>query len=58
MPDEYITRVVDPGAGGIDLFVLGIFAWALLEFANVYYGNSQHALDLTIEAVATALEAR
>ena len=51
IPDEYITRVVDPGAGGIDLFVLGIFAWALLGFSNVYYGNAQHALDLTIEAV-------
>ena len=33
------------------MFVLGIFAWALLGFANVYYGNAQHALDLTIEAV-------
>ena len=51
VPDKYITRVVDPGAGGIELFVLGIFAWALLGFSNVYYGNAQHALDLTIEAV-------
>lgn len=51
VPDQYITRVVDPGAGGIDLFVLGIFAWALMGFANVYYGNAQHALDVTIEAI-------
>ncbi len=51
VPDKYITRVVDAGAGGIDLFVLGVFAWALMGFANVYYGNAQHALDLTIEAV-------
>ena len=26
-----------PGAAGVDLFVLSIFAWALLGFANVYY---------------------
>ena len=51
VPDKYITRVVDPGAGGVDLFVLGIFAWALMGFANVYYGNAQHVLDLTVEAV-------
>ena len=51
VPDKYITRVVDAGFGGVDLFVLGIFAWALMGFANVYYGNAQHVLDLTIEAV-------
>ena len=51
VPDKYIVRVVDAGFGGVDLFVLGIFAWALMGFANVYYGNAQHALDLTIEAV-------
>ena len=51
IPDKYITRVVDPGAAGVDLFVLGIFAWALLGFSNVYFGNAQHALDMTIEAV-------
>ena len=26
IPDQYVTRVVDPGAGGVDPFVLGIFA--------------------------------
>jgi alkylation response protein AidB-like acyl-CoA dehydrogenase len=51
VPDEYIPRVVSAGAGGIDYFVLGIFAWALLGFANVYYGNAQHVLDMTIENV-------
>ena len=53
IPDEYITRVVDPGAAGVDLYVLGIFAWALMGFSNVYYGNAQHVLNLTIEAVKT-----
>ena len=53
MSDEYITRVVDAGAGGADLFVLGIFAWALLGFSNVYYGNAQLVLGETIAAVQT-----
>ncbi len=51
--DEYITRVVDIGAGGVDLFVLGIFAWAMMGFSNVYYGNAQRVLDETIESVKT-----
>lgn len=51
VPDKYIARVVRTGAAGIDLFVLGIFAWALIGFANVYYGLAQSALDLTIENV-------
>ena len=51
VPGKYITRVVDAGFGGVDLFVLGIFAWALMGFANVYYGNAQHVLDMTIASV-------
>ncbi len=51
IPDKYIPRVVDASFAGVDLFVLSIFAWALMGFANVYYGNAQHALDLTIESV-------
>ena len=31
------------GASGVDQFVLGVFAWALLGFANVYYGIAQRA---------------
>ncbi|MFQ6027724.1 MAG: acyl-CoA dehydrogenase family protein [Dehalococcoidia bacterium] len=49
--DQYIPRVVPAGAAGMDLFVLGIFAWALGGFANVYYGLAQKVLDLTVEAV-------
>jgi len=51
VPDKYITRVVDAGFAGVDLFVLGIFAWALMGFAQVYYGNAQHVLDMTIGSV-------
>lgn len=51
VPDQYIGRVVPAGGAGIDLFVLGIFAWALMGFANVYYGLARRVLDLTIESV-------
>jgi alkylation response protein AidB-like acyl-CoA dehydrogenase len=51
VPDEYIPRVVPAGGAGIDLFVLGIFAWALIGFANVYYGLAQRALDITVENI-------
>ncbi len=53
VPDKYIGRVVSAGAAGIDLFVIGIFAWALLGFANIYYGIAQLMLDLTIENLKT-----
>ena len=51
VPDRFIARVVPAGAAGIDAFVLGIFAWALLGFGNIYYGLAERALELTIESV-------
>lgn len=51
VPDRYIARVLPPGAGGMDAFVLGIFAWALMGFGNVYYGMARRALDLAVETV-------
>ncbi|HKU27109.1 MAG TPA: acyl-CoA dehydrogenase family protein [Candidatus Sulfotelmatobacter sp.] len=51
VPDQYIARVVPPGAAGVDLFVLSVFAWALLGFGNVYYGLAQRALDQTVNSV-------
>jgi alkylation response protein AidB-like acyl-CoA dehydrogenase len=53
VPDKHIARIVSPGAAGLDLFVLSIFAWALLGFANVYYAIAQRALDLTVESLKT-----
>ncbi len=50
VPDRYIARVVPPGAAGIDGFVLGVFAWALMGFGNIYYGLARRALDLSIAA--------
>ena len=49
VPDKYIARIVP--AGGADAFVLGIFAWALLGFANIYYGVAQRAIDLALPGI-------
>jgi alkylation response protein AidB-like acyl-CoA dehydrogenase len=51
VPDRYVARVVPAGAAGIDPFVLGVFAWALMGFGNVYYGLAKRALDLSISSV-------
>ena len=51
VPDRYIARVVPAGGAGVDAFVLSIFAWALLGFANVYYGLAKRALEKTIAGV-------
>jgi alkylation response protein AidB-like acyl-CoA dehydrogenase len=46
---RYIGRVLPAGAA--DGFVLSIFAWALLNFANIYYAIAQRALDLAVAGV-------
>ncbi len=51
VPDSHIARIVSAGAAGLDVFVLSIFAWALVGFANVYYGLGRRALDLTLESL-------
>ncbi len=48
--DRYIARVIPAGGAGIDAFVLSLFAWALMGFANVYYGLARHALEKSIAA--------
>jgi len=50
-PDARIARVVPAGAAGIDNFVIGIFAWALLNFGNVYYGLALRVRDLIVDLV-------
>jgi alkylation response protein AidB-like acyl-CoA dehydrogenase len=50
VPDKYVVRVLPPDWAGADLFVLNVFAWALLNFANVYAGCAQRAFDLTIQS--------
>jgi len=49
VPDRYVVRVVPAGAAGIDPFVLGLSAWALIGFGNIYYGLARRALDRTID---------
>ena len=51
VPDSHIARIVPAGAAGLDQFVLGIFAWALINFGNIYYSLAKRALDITIESV-------
>lgn len=51
VPDSRIGRVVAPGAAGVDVFVLSIFAWALIGFANIYYALARRALDITVESL-------
>jgi len=48
VPDRYIARVVPAGGAGVDQFILAIFAWALMGFANIYYGLAQCALDQSV----------
>jgi alkylation response protein AidB-like acyl-CoA dehydrogenase len=49
MPDKYVARILP--AGGVDLFILAVFAWALLGFGNVYYAMSHRAMELATGAV-------
>jgi alkylation response protein AidB-like acyl-CoA dehydrogenase len=53
VPDKYIVRNVAAGFAGADFFVLSIFAWALMGFANIYCGLARRALDLTLEQLKT-----
>lgn len=50
IPDRYVARIVPAGGAGIDAFILSVFAWALMGFANVYYGLAKRALDKSIAA--------
>lgn len=49
VPDKYVARILPTGTA--DQFVLGIFAWALLGFANIYYGVAQRAIDLALPGI-------
>jgi alkylation response protein AidB-like acyl-CoA dehydrogenase len=51
IPDRYIARIVPAGGAGIDQFLLGVLAWALIGFGNIYYGLAKRALDQSISAL-------
>jgi alkylation response protein AidB-like acyl-CoA dehydrogenase len=46
VPEHYIGRSLP--AGALDPFILALFAWALVGFANVYYAIARRALDLAV----------
>jgi alkylation response protein AidB-like acyl-CoA dehydrogenase len=48
IPDTHIARVVPAGAAGADSFVVGFFTWALVGFANVYYGLALRVRDIIV----------
>jgi alkylation response protein AidB-like acyl-CoA dehydrogenase len=49
IPDKYIARILP--AGGADYYVVAMFAWALMGFANTYYGLAQRAIDLALAGI-------
>jgi alkylation response protein AidB-like acyl-CoA dehydrogenase len=49
VPDELVPVSVPAGPAGAELFHLGVMAWALLGFANVYTGVARRAYDITVE---------
>ena len=49
VPDKYIARIVP--AGSVDPFVLGMFAWPLIGFANIYCGVARRAIDLAAAGI-------
>ena len=53
VPDKYVARVVPAGAGGADMFVIGFFTWALVNFSNVYYAIALRMRDVLIEQLKT-----
>jgi alkylation response protein AidB-like acyl-CoA dehydrogenase len=46
VPDKYIGRILP--AGAVDPFILSMFAWALLNFGNIYYGIGLRACELAV----------
>ena len=48
VPDAYIARKLP--AGALDLFILGIFAYAEPTFAAIYYGLARRAADLAFSS--------
>jgi len=53
VPDQYIARVVPAGAAGADMFVIGFFTWALVNFANIYYAIGLRTREVLIEQLKT-----
>lgn len=53
IPDHYIARELDAGFGGMDDFVLGIFAWSLIGYGNIFLGQARSVFDLILKKLKT-----
>ena len=53
VPDDRIVRVVPTGFAGIDAFVIGVFAWALIPFGNIYFGLAQRVFNMTVAGITS-----
>jgi alkylation response protein AidB-like acyl-CoA dehydrogenase len=51
VPDDLVALVCPPGFAGAGMFQVGVFAWALMGFASVYYGAAKRAFDLVVEGL-------
>ena len=49
IPDRYVARILPPGT--LDPFLGSMFAWALLNFASIYYAIALRARDLVVPSV-------
>jgi alkylation response protein AidB-like acyl-CoA dehydrogenase len=49
-PDNLVGRVVPAGPHGVDMFVLSLFANALVGLANVYFGAALRAREVALES--------
>lgn len=49
VPDKYIVRVLPADFAGADMFIVSLFAWALINFANIYAACAQRGFDLALE---------
>jgi alkylation response protein AidB-like acyl-CoA dehydrogenase len=48
-PDNLIGRIVPAGPAGVDMFVLAVFANALIGLGNVYFGAALRAREVAIQ---------
>ena len=53
VPSEDIAYVVPAGSGGMNLFVLGVFAWAETTFSSIYLGLAERARDIAAEQIGS-----
>ncbi|MDA1104552.1 MAG: acyl-CoA/acyl-ACP dehydrogenase [Gemmatimonadetes bacterium] len=53
IPTEDVAYVLPAGGAGMNLFVLGIFAWAETTFSSIYLGLAERAKDIAAERISS-----